>query len=142
MYGFNFLRLSLVAQSVDPAYHLDSDAASALGGDLATLRGRRVTRLLLNLSSEIGRTLRYLDVDTFSIDLAHEGSYVCAADPVPLHCYAQSAVIPPRRGTSVAGLAFVSNRVLHSGLDDACGHFVAAYGVETSAGFERVAEAA
>ena len=142
VYGFNFLRLSLVAQSGDPAYHLDSDAASALGGDVATLRGRRVSRLLLNLSSEIGRTLRYLDVDPFSVDLAREGSYVCAADPVPLDCYARSAVIPPRRETSVAGLAFVSNRVLHSGVDDTGGHFVAAYGVETSASFERVAEAA
>jgi hypothetical protein len=26
-YGFNFLRLSLVRQSADPAFHLDSDAA-------------------------------------------------------------------------------------------------------------------
>jgi hypothetical protein len=142
VYRFNFLRLSLVAQSVDPAYHLDSDAASALGGDVATLRRREVRRLLLNLSSELGRTLRYLDVDPFSVDLAREGSYVCASDPGPLHRYARSAVVPPRRGTSVAGLVFASNRVLHSGVDDVGGHFVAAYGVESSASFERVAEAA
>jgi hypothetical protein len=137
-YRFNFLRLSLVAQSVDPIYHLDTDAASALGGDVTTLRRRRVMRLLLNLSSESERTLRYLDVDPFSVDLASEGSYVCVADPAPLHGYARSAVIPPRRGTSVAGLVFVSNLVLHSGVDDTGGHFVAAYGVETSASFEGV----
>jgi hypothetical protein len=34
-YRFNFLRLSLVCQSADPAFHLDSDAAFALTGDVA-----------------------------------------------------------------------------------------------------------
>ena len=38
---------------------------------------------------------------------------------------------PPRHGASVHGLAFVSNRVLHSGVDDESGHFIAAYGMET-----------
>ncbi len=33
-YRFNFLRLSLVCQSADPAFHLDSDAATALTGDV------------------------------------------------------------------------------------------------------------
>lgn len=35
-------------------------------------------------------------------------------------------------GTTVHGLAFASNRVLHSGLDDEHGHFIAAYGLETA----------
>jgi hypothetical protein len=42
-----------------------------------------------------------------------------------------TAVIPPRYGASVNGLVFVSNRVLHSGVDDERGHFIAAYGRET-----------
>jgi hypothetical protein len=42
------------------------------------------------------------------------------------------AVIPPRVGTTVYGLAFASNGVLHSGLDGERGHFIAAYGVETA----------
>jgi hypothetical protein len=141
-YRFNFVRLSLLAQSVEPAYHLDSDAASAVGGDLATLRRRRVRRVLLNLSSQAERTLHYLDVDPFSVELACEGSYVRAVDPAGLHVYARSAVIPARRGTSIAGLLFVSNQVLHSGVDDANGHFVAAYGAETSASLETVGAAA
>lgn len=38
-----------------------------------------------------------------------------------------TAVIPPRQDPSVHGLAFVSNRVLHSGVDDEFGRFIAAY---------------
>lgn len=55
-YGFNFLRLSLVCQSADPAFHLDSDAATALPGDAGTLNEREVLRLLLNLSSQEERS--------------------------------------------------------------------------------------
>jgi hypothetical protein len=36
-YGFCFLRLSLICQGADPAFHLDSDAATALTGDVSTL---------------------------------------------------------------------------------------------------------
>ncbi len=36
-YRFNFLRLSLVCQSADPVFHLDSDAATALTGDVGSL---------------------------------------------------------------------------------------------------------
>src|SRR5579884_4360320 len=50
-YRFNFLRLSLTCQSADPAFHLDSDAATALTGDVGSLGEREVRRLLLNLSS-------------------------------------------------------------------------------------------
>jgi hypothetical protein len=39
---------------------------------------------------------------------------------------------PARMGTTVHGLAFVSNRVLHSGLDGERGQFIAAYGMETA----------
>jgi hypothetical protein len=45
-YRFNFLRLSLVRQSADPAFHLDSDAATALTGDVSSLSEREVLRLL------------------------------------------------------------------------------------------------
>jgi hypothetical protein len=68
-----------------------------------------------------------------SVDLIVEGSYIRAADPEDLHRHALIASIPPRSGSAVHGLVFSSNRVLHSGVDDARGHFVAAYGVEEAA---------
>lgn len=129
-FRFNFLRLSSKQQSVDPAYHLDSDAATALSGDLATLGRRRVQRLLLNLSSRNERTLHYLDVDSRCVDLVADGSYVRAADPRGLANRALTANIPPRRGSHVAGLLFAANLVLHSGVDDVRGHFVGAYGID------------
>lgn len=129
-YRHNFLRLSLAQQSVDPAYHLDSDAATALSGDVKTLRQRRVERLLLNLSSRSERTLHYLDVDSSCVELFMDGSYVRAADPRGLAERALTASIPPRSGAHVAGLIFAANLVLHSGVDDLGGHFVAAYGLD------------
>jgi hypothetical protein len=129
-YRFNFLRLSLRQQSSDPAYHLDSDAATALGGDVSTLAQRRVMRLMLNLSSQSARTLHYLDVDPSCIDLVAEGSYIRAADPQNLSTRTLRAVIPARRGSHVAGLLFAANLVLHSGVDHADGHFIAAYGID------------
>jgi hypothetical protein len=129
-YRFSFLRLSLTQQTADPAYHLDSDTASALGGDVATLKQRRVMRLLLNLSLKSERTAHYLDVDSWSVELVAEGSYVRAGDPGKLSTRALTAVIPARRGSHIAGLLFAANLVLHSGVDDAGGHFVAAYGTD------------
>lgn len=80
-YRFNFLRLSLIRQSADPAFHLDSDAATALTGDVGSLNEREVLRLLLNLSRQEERALHYLDVDPGTINLVTEGSYVRAQDP-------------------------------------------------------------
>lgn len=131
-YWFNFLRLSLVCQSADPAFHLDSDAATALTGDVGSLGEREVLRLLLNLSSQEERVLHYVDVDPRTTNLVAEGSYVRAKDPERLQARVRATVIPPRIDTTVHGLAFVSNRVLHSGLDGEHGHFIAAYGVETA----------
>lgn len=129
-YSFNFLRLSLIQQSADPAYHLDSDVATALTGDVTTLDRRQVSRLLLNLSARADRILHYLDVDPRSVELIVDGSYVRAADPRQLLDRARTVTIPRRRGAIVHGIVFVANRVLHSGVDDARGHFVAAYGAE------------
>ena len=129
-YRFNFLRLSLVRQSADPAFHLDSDAATALSGDVGSLNQREVLRLLLNLSSQDERVLHYLDVDPRTTNLVAAGSYVRAKDPERLQTRARVAIIPPRMGTTVHGLAFASNRVLHSGVDGEHGHFIAAYGTE------------
>ena len=137
-YRFNFLRLSLVRQSADPAFHLDSDAATALTGDVSSLGDRAVLRLLLNLSAQQERALHYLGVDPSTVDLVAEGSYVCVKDPTRLQARARVAVMPPRAGTIVYGLAFASNRVLHSGLDGELGHFIAAYGVETTDRAERI----
>jgi hypothetical protein len=129
-YRFSFLRLSLKRQSTEPAYHLDSDAATALSGDVSTLRQRRVDRLLLNLSSSSERRLHYLDVDSRCVELAAHGSYVRAADPPGLASHTLTVKVPPRRGSHVAGLLFAANLVLHSGVDSVGGHFVGAYGID------------
>jgi hypothetical protein len=131
-YRFNFLRLSLICQSADPVFHLDSDAATALTGEVGSLNERVVLRLLLNLSSHQERVLHYLDVDPRTTDLVAEGSYVRAKEPEKLRTRARATVIPPRVGTRVHGLVFASNRVLHSGLDGEHGHFIGAYGRETA----------
>lgn len=94
-YRFNFLRLSLVCQSADPAFHLDSDASTALTGDLDSLHEREVLRLLLNLSSQDERALPYLDVDPQTVKLVAEGAYVRAKDPTGLLEGARVAVLPP-----------------------------------------------
>lgn len=75
-YRFNFIRLSLTQQSADPESHLDSDAATALSGDITTLGQRRVVRLLLNFSSQSQRTVHYLDLDLCGVVLVADGSYV------------------------------------------------------------------
>jgi hypothetical protein len=116
-YRFNFLRLSLVCQSADPVIHFDSDAATALTGDVGSLNEREVLRLLLNRGPPIS---------------SRRGSYVRAKDPARLQTRARVALIPPRMGTTVRGLAFSSNRVQHSGVDGEHGHFIAAYGMETA----------
>jgi len=137
-YHFNFLRMSLVQQSCEPEFHLDTDAATALTGDVETLHHRQVKRLVLNLSPTSQRTLHYLDVDVGSIQLTVRGGYVRIAEGELLDEQVLSAVIPPRHRASVHGLVFVSNRVLHSGVDDESGHFIAAYGTEINeAGVDR-----
>lgn len=134
-YRFNFLRLSLRCQSADPAYHLDTDAATALTGDPATLGRRLVGRLLLNLSTTLERSLYYLDLDASEAAVVWEGAYARAAEQMLGAGRAVRAVIPPRTSTIAHGITFVANQVLHSGVDGPCGHFVAAYGydVETPA---------
>jgi hypothetical protein len=129
-YRFNFIRLSLRCQSQQPAYHLDSDAATALTGDLATLAQRRVGRLLLNLSTTEERNLYYLDLDVSAAALTSKGAYVQVADQALAARPAVRAAIPPRSGKTAHGICFVANHVLHSGVDGPNGHFVAAYGYD------------
>jgi hypothetical protein len=131
VYRFSFLRLSLVQQGADASYHLDSDADTAITGEVASLARRLILRLLLNLSTQNDRTLHYLDVDPWSVRLAADGSYVRLASRAPLSRHARTVTIPRRCGSTVHGLAFASNLVLHSGVDDLSGHRVAAYGIET-----------
>jgi hypothetical protein len=131
-YEFNFLRLSLKQQSQAAVYHLDSDAATALTGDVAVINDRQVRRLLLNLSAHSERSLHYLDVDPRSVELEVDGSYIRAANPQSLRGHGLVSTIPRRRGSTVHGISFISNMVMHSGVDDEHGHFVVAYGVETA----------
>jgi hypothetical protein len=87
--------------------------------------------MVLNLSAVGQRAVHYLDIDSKSIELIAREGYVRIARTESLEDKALTAVIPPRRGATVHGLVFVSNRVLHSGVDDESGHFIAAYGTET-----------
>lgn len=87
----------------------------------------------MNVSSRAARAPHYLDVDPYSVELIADGSYVRAADPRGLADRVLTAVIPPRHGSAVCGLRLASNFVLHSGVDDADGHFIAAYGSEERA---------
>jgi hypothetical protein len=132
-FQFNFLRLSLVQQSTQASFHLDSDAATALTGEVAEIGRRVILRLLLNLSADRDRSLHYMDVNPGSVELAVDGSYARAADLSGLGAYARIARIPRRRESTVLGVVFASNRVLHSGVDDERGHFVAGYGIEIDA---------
>jgi hypothetical protein len=129
-YRFSFLRMSLVCQSQQPACHLDSDAATALTGDPATLGQRLVGQVLLNLSATEERILHYPDLDVSAAALTREGSYVRATGQAQAVRYARHAAIPPRSGRLVHGISFIANRVLHSGVDGPHGHFVAAYGYD------------
>ncbi len=129
-YQFNFVRLSLRCQSTQAAYHLDTDAATALTGDPATIGQRLVGRILLNLSSTQERSLCYLDVRPAAAALAREGSYVRLTSMALAAGHAARARIPPRSGTLAHGVSFLANQVLHSGVDGPQGHFVAAYGYD------------
>lgn len=123
-YRFNFIRLSLVCQASEPAWHIDSDAATALTGGNVHPADRLIHRLLLNLSETRERVVTYLDVDVSRIDLIQDGGYIRPAGSEPPLGKAFSVSVPPREGRMVHGIRFVSNRILHSGRDDEDGHFV------------------
>ena len=127
---FSFIRVSLRRQAVGPAYHLDTDAATAVTGDPATLGARLVRRVLLNLSARQERVLHYLDLDPSTTTLAIESSYAGLGHDHARGNRERHIAIPRRVGDAVHGVSFVANRVLHSGVDDHAGHFVAAYGRE------------
>jgi hypothetical protein len=131
-FAFSFLRLSLRPQATAPAYHLDTDAATAVSGDPATLESRLVWRVLLNLSDTDERIVNYLDLDPFSTKLLRHSSYVCLADAKVAAGRERSFTIPARRGSVAGGVLLVANRLLHSGVDNDRGHFVVAFGLETS----------
>ncbi len=128
---FSFIRVSLRRQAEAPAYHLDTDASTAVTGKPATLKDRLVRRVLLNLSATQERVLHYLDLDPYTTRLAYRASYVCLGDTEAARDRETHITIPPRRGCIIHGVSFVANHVLHSGVDTESGHFVAAYGLET-----------
>lgn len=127
---FNFVRMSLIKQVGDSPYHLDSDAATAITGDVSTVGGRLIWRLLLNLSDTYPRTLSYLDMDPFSVQLEAKGGYIHCPNSVVQKEIVRFIRIKPRNGTTVFGVLFCASRVLHTGQDDEHGHFVAGYGCE------------
>lgn len=124
---FNFLRMSLVEQHASGPYHLDSDAATALTGDVHTVLKRQVWRLILNLSSKHTRTLGYLDANPAGLIKFRENYIYCPKESIPQGAI-RDAVIPPRKDGTVHGVLFCSSQVLHTGKDNENGHFVGAYG--------------
>ena len=132
VYRFNFMRLSLVCQACQPAWHIDSDAATALTGVDVSPASRLIHRLLLNLSGTRERVMAYLDVDVLTAGLVQDGGYIRPANTETAAGTALSISIPVREGPVVHGISFVSNRIFHSGQDGADGHFLAAYGCEVS----------
>lgn len=127
---FNFMRMSLVRQHGDSPFHLDSDAATALTGDVDTVSERLVWRLLLNVSDDHPRTLAYVDVDPSTVTLTSQGGYIHCEDAKLTAKYKKTIAIPPRRDLRVSGVLFCASRVLHTGQDDEHGHFVMGYGCE------------
>jgi hypothetical protein len=128
--GFNFLRMSLKEQQASARFHLDSDAATALTGNLDTIDQRRVWRLLLNLHPLYTRTLAYIDADPSNLVIARRDNYVyCAPEAIPEEAI-KSLDLIPRLDNQVQGVLFCSSQVLHTGQDDEHGHFVGAYGCE------------
>jgi len=126
--NFNFLRLSVKKQEARAPFHLDTDAATAVTGDVETLGEREVWRLLLNLSSRHLRSVAYLDVDSRTVSLDAVGTtvrYLGSTDGLE-----QTVLLEPRTTSEVQGLLFCANAVLHSGRDDENGHFVGGYGCE------------
>jgi hypothetical protein len=132
VYRFNFIRLSLVCQASQPAWHIDSDAATALTGGDVSPASRLIHRLLLNLSGTRERVVAYLDVDVLTAGLVQDGGYIRPARSETALGTARRVSIPVREEAVVHGISFVSNRIFHSGQDDPEGHFVAAYGFELS----------
>jgi hypothetical protein len=129
-FGFNFLRLSQIQQKGNFGFHLDSDAATAVSGDLATLEHRLIRRALLNLSNEHARTVHHLDLDIASVAIETDGSYAHISKLSHIRDFIVATAIPPRDDSLVHGIDFYANRVFHSGVDDEAGHFVAGYGYE------------
>lgn len=128
--SFNFLRISLLQQQGDFPFHLDSDVATALTGDISTLNQRAVWRLLLNLNASHPRQFAYLDLQADASELRFGQGYVhYALAEIPSGAL-QTIRLLPRSGSIIHGVLFCANRVLHTGQDDENGHFVAAYGCE------------
>ncbi|MCA9309511.1 hypothetical protein KC973_03970 [Candidatus Saccharibacteria bacterium] len=130
---FNFVRLSAIHQQSLYPFHLDSDTVTALTGNFNRVRTSTMWRALFNLSSIYDRTIEYLDVDVPTTDKAgllyeQDGYIAYTGDMVQ----ERTITIPKLVGSTISGVLFKANRVLHGGRDDADGHFVAAYGREVA----------
>lgn len=127
---FNFLRLSLIDQPSISPFHLDSDSATALTGDIATMADRLVWRLLLNLSDSKTRTIIYLDLNPSLVQLKNDRGYISYPSELITNNLICSVELQARKGDVVNGVLFCASRVLHAGKDMGGGHFVAGYGVD------------
>src|SRR5262245_18042649 len=76
IYAFNFVRLSLIRQRCLAPFRFDSDAATAISGNIGSMHERPVFRLLLKLSPTHARRLLYLDPNCDRGPLARHGGYL------------------------------------------------------------------
>lgn len=129
--SLNFARISLIQQTGDSPFHMDSDSKTALTGDVDSINSRLVWRLLINLHPGQSRTLGYLDLDVSKLTLTTDGGYIHYTGDTTK--YERGIVIPARQGSVVQGVLFCASRVLHTGKDSEEGHFVAGYGCEEAA---------
>lgn len=127
--SLNFLRYS--TRPYHPIYglHLDTDASTAVTGPApSTCPTIHVVRLLLNAHSEWERrVLLAPDVDYDSLVIDYHDGYAGVAAGVSGED-AITVPIPPRNGTTIAGVCFRANIVPHRG--DQAPNFVIGYGAE------------
>ena len=124
---FNFVRMSLVRQAGDFPFHLDTDAASAMGGTEQTIATKEVWRILLNMSDTGSRKLEYIDQPSEDFEIEFHKGYLHTPDKEALN-FVRSVDLLPRRGDTVSAVVLCASKVLHTGRDDDKGHFVAGYG--------------
>lgn len=126
--GFDWLRLSLKKQPKKAPYHLDLSR----GTGMSSVEGaKRITRLLLNFSPDFSRKIGYLVVDPLDAPLkADNGFRIYDGDP-PSRA-ARTLIIPPRQRGMVFGAIIEVTNVLHSGIEEEDGHFLASYSTEAN----------
>jgi hypothetical protein len=123
-FSFGFLQLSLFPQKSMHGLYVESNSVSGIGEQ--TLHSRS-WRAILNLG-HYARKMTYSVQPLSQLELVDVGGLrTCDDYNTKL---VRSLILPPRNSGRVFGLTFCASEVLHGGLDDENGHFIASYGLE------------